>query len=77
MEMNQYKVMRENNMWISEDRDGFLIQDFPQKTAVRSKNCKSLIGSSSGLLIPVCIHSGLDESTFCIWKLGMEVSGAE
>lgn len=30
MEMNQYKVMRENNMWISEDRDGFLIQDFPQ-----------------------------------------------
>ena len=24
MEMNQYKEMRENNTWISEDRDGFL-----------------------------------------------------
>lgn len=77
MEMNQYKVMRENNTWISEDRDGFLIPDFPQKTAMCSKNYKSLISSSSSSLIPVRIHSGLDESTFCIWNLGMAVSGVE
>lgn len=69
--------MRENNMWISEDRDGFLIQDFPQKRAMCSKNYKSLISSSSSSVIPLCIHSGLDESTFCIWNSGMAVSGAE
>lgn len=77
MEMNQYTVMRENNRWISEDRDGFLIQDSPQKTALCSKNYKSLISSSSSSLIPVCIHLGLDESNFCIWNFGMAVSGIE
>lgn len=69
--------MRENNTWISEDRDGFLIQDFPPKTAVCSKNYKSLISSSSSSGIPLCIHSGLDKSTFCIWNSGIAVSGAE
>lgn len=77
MEMNRYKIMRENNTLISEDRGGFLIQDSSQKTAVCSKNDKTLISSSSRSLNPVWVHSGLDESTFCVWNLGMVISGAE
>jgi len=69
--------MRENNTWISEDRDGFLIQDFPQKTAMCYKNYRSVISSSSSSFIPVCIHLGLGESTFCVWNSGMAVSGVE